>query len=87
MPNIKSAIKRVQIIEARALVNASARSALRTSIRRFDEIVATGNVEKAKEALVKAVHNLDKAASKGLIHKNLAARKKSQLMRKFNGVS
>jgi small subunit ribosomal protein S20 len=87
LPNIKSAIKRVQIIKTRTLRNASARSALKTSIRRFDEVLATGNVDKAKEALVKAVRTLDKAAAKGLIHKNMAARKKSQLMRRFNRTS
>lgn len=78
MPNIKSAIKRVALGKARTIKNASAKSYLRTIIRRFEESINTDS-ETAALALKKATRALDKASSKGLIHKNLAARKKSRL--------
>ncbi|MCW2278121.1 30S ribosomal protein S20 [Heliophilum fasciatum] len=84
MPNIKSAIKRVKITQERTLRNASARSALRTTIKRFEEAVASANLDNARLALAKAVRALDKAAAKGLVHKNMASRKKSRLTRKLN---
>ena len=83
MPNIKSAIKRVELGKARMLKNASAKSFLRTTIRRFEESIKTDS-ETAALALKKATRALDKAASKGLIHKNLAARKKSRLTSRFS---
>lgn len=83
MPNIKSAIKRVQLTKQRTLKNASAKSAMRTSIKRFEESLHTNAVE-AKPALLKAIRSLDKAASKHLIHKNAASRKKSRLTRRYN---
>lgn len=84
MPNIKSAMKRVKIGRERTLKNASARSALRTAIKRFEEALASANVDNARLALVKAIRALDKAAAKGLIHKNMASRKKSRITQKFN---
>ncbi len=84
MPNIKSAIKRVKIIRERTLRNAAARSALRTSIRRFNETVSGGKLDEAKVALVNAIAKLDKAAGKGILHKNAAARKKSRLTKRLN---
>ena len=83
MANIKSAIKRVELNKARALKNAAAKSTLRTAIRRFEEALATDQ-EAAALALKKATRALDKASSKGLIHKNMCARKKSRLTRKYN---
>lgn len=83
MPNIKSAIKRVELNKVRALKNAAAKSTLRTAIRRFEESLATDS-ESAALALHKATRALDKASAKGLIHKNMCARKKSRLTRKFN---
>lgn len=82
MPNIKSAIKRVEIAKARTIKNAAAKSALRTSIRRFEESLNT-DAETAKIALNKATRALDKASSKGLVHKNTAARKKSRLTKRY----
>ena len=82
MPNIKSAIKRVELGKARMVKNAAAKSFLRTTIRRFEESIATDS-ETAALALKKATCALDKASSKGLIHKNLAARKKSRLTSRF----
>ncbi|GIM47346.1 30S ribosomal protein S20 [Collibacillus ludicampi] len=84
MPNIKSAIKRVKISRARTLRNAAAKSALRTAIKKFEAALANNDKENAQVLLRQATRSLDKAVTKGIIHKNKAARKKSRLMRKFN---
>lgn len=84
MPNIKSAIKRVKISEKRTLRNASAKSALRTAIKKFEKALANQDMENAQSLLRQATRSLDKAVTKGIIHKNTAARKKSRLMQKFN---
>ncbi len=76
MPNIKSAIKRVKVSEKRRLRNASHKSALRTAVKAFETAAAGSNVETAKDALIAASKKLDKAVTKGLVHKNTAARKK-----------
>ncbi len=82
MPNIKSAIKRVELRKARTIKNAAAKSSLRTTIRRFEESLLKDS-ETAALALKKATRALDRAASEGVIHKNMSARKKSRLTRKF----
>ncbi|TVY09107.1 30S ribosomal protein S20 [Paenibacillus cremeus] len=87
MPNIKSAVKRVKVSEKRRLRNASHKSALRTAVKAAETAVTNGNVETAKAALVAASKKLDKSASKGLIHKNAAARKKSRLAKRLNKLS
>jgi small subunit ribosomal protein S20 len=87
MPNIKSAIKRVKVSEKRRQRNASHKSALRTAVKSFETAAASSNVETAKAALVTASQKLDKAATKGLIHKNAAARKKSRLAKRLNELS
>jgi len=84
VPNIKSAIKRVKVSEKRRLRNASQKSALRTAVKAFESAVAANNVESAKVALIAASKKLDKAVTKGLIHKNAANRKKSRLAKKLN---
>lgn len=83
MPNIKSAIKRVEIAKGRTIKNAAAKSSLRTAIRRFEEALRT-DADSANAALKKAACALDKASSKGLIHKNMAARKKSRLTKRYS---
>jgi len=83
MPNIKSAIKRVKTTSTRTLRNAAAKSALRTSIKKFEVAVTTGDANTGA-LLQQACRSLDKAVTKGLIHKNTAARKKSRLTKKFN---
>jgi small subunit ribosomal protein S20 len=80
MPNIKSAIKRVQLSKQRNERNTAARSALKTALRRFDESIGR---EDARQNFRKACCALDKARSKGLIHKNKAARKKSRLAKRL----
>lgn len=82
MPNIKSAIKRVKTAETRNSRNASQRSAMRTAIKKFDE-AAANNADNAKDHYVEASKKLDSAVSKGLIHKNNAARNKSRLAAKL----
>jgi small subunit ribosomal protein S20 len=87
MPNIKSAIKRVKTNEKKRALNASQKSALRTAVKSADQAVAGTDVEAAKAALIVATKKLDKAVTKGLIHKNAASRKKSRLAKKINLLS
>lgn len=87
MPNIKSAIKRVSQSEKRRLQNASQKSALRTAVKAVETAVVNKDVENAKAALTAASKKLDKAATKGLIHKNAAANKKSRLAKRVNELS
>jgi small subunit ribosomal protein S20 len=82
--NIKSQIKRIRTNERRRLRNQSVKSSLRTAIRGFREAVEAGDKEKASELLHATTRKLDKAASKGVIHQNQAANKKSALALAFN---
>jgi small subunit ribosomal protein S20 len=77
--NIKSQIKRITTNEKARLRNKSVRSSVKTTIRRFHEAVAAGETEKAKEFARQAGRQLDKAASKGVIHRNQAANRKSAI--------
>ena len=77
MANIKSQKKRIRTNERARLRNQAIKSALRTDIRAFREAAEAGDKEKATEALRVASRALDKAVSKGVIHKNQAANKKS----------
>lgn len=79
MANIKSQIKRNKTNEKARLRNKAVKSELKTAIRRTREAVATGDAEKATEAARLATKKLDKAVSKGVIHKNQAANKKSAI--------
>lgn len=87
MANIKSAAKRAIKARKRALRNAAIKSTVKTAIRRFHEALATTDVDTAKAALAKACRLLDKAVTKGVLHKNAAARRKSRLTRKFNQIA
>jgi small subunit ribosomal protein S20 len=82
--NIKSQIKRVKTNEKRRQRNKSVKSAVRTAIRRFREAVETGDTEQIEERRRNAGRALDKAASKGVIHPNQAANKKSAMARRIN---
>lgn len=81
MPNIKSAIKRVKVSEKANAANSQAKSAVRTAVKKAEAAIATG-AENKQELLQAAFKSLDKAATKGLIHKNAAARKKSRLAKR-----
>jgi small subunit ribosomal protein S20 len=82
--NIKSQQKRILTNERARLRNQSVKSALRTAVRGFREAVDAGEKDKAAELLVATNRKLDKAASKGIIHKNQAANKKSALALTLN---
>lgn len=87
MPNIKSAIKRVKTNDKRRALNASQKSALRSVVKAADTALASNEVDTAKAAFAAASKKLDKAVTKGLIHKNAAARKKSRLAQKLNALT
>ena len=82
MANIKSQIKRNRQNEAAHERNKSVKSALKSAVRKFRETAEAGDVEKARQAARDAGKKLDKAASKGVIHKNQAANKKSAINKK-----
>jgi small subunit ribosomal protein S20 len=86
MPNIKSAIKRVTVIEKKTLQNNMVKSAYKTAVKTFDAAVAEGNKEKAEVAFKNAVKKVDQACTKGVIKANTASRKKSNLAKKLNTV-
>ena len=83
MPNIKSAKKRVLVSQTKAMQN-TAKSALKTEIKKFEAAVAEGNRSEADVAYKVAVKAVDKAAAKGLLHKNNAAHKKSSMTIKLS---
>ncbi len=87
MPNIKSAAKRDQLSKARNAVNKANKTALKSTIKKFDAAVAEGNKAAAAEAYIVAVKAVDKAVTKGIVHKNNAARKKSRLTKSLNAMS
>ncbi len=78
MPNIKSAKKRVKVIEAKTLQNKMFKSRMRTVIKKFNAAVESGDKAEAETAYKATVKILDQAAARGIIHKNKAAHKKSQ---------
>lgn len=86
MANIKSQKKRILTNEHRRVRNKSVKSSLHTAIRAFRTAAAEGDRDKAAELLVATTRKLDKAASKGVIHKNQAANKKSALSRTLNKI-
>lgn len=84
MPNLKSQIKRMRQAERLRLRNKSYKSAIKTLIKRFEALLSEKNFEEAKALLPQIYKKLDKAVSKGVLHKNAAARKKSRLTEKLN---
>lgn len=84
MPNIKSAEKRVRIAQRESLRNTSMKSALRTTLKKYETSLSTQDVEAARVALLAANRALDKAVTKGILHKNTADRKKSRLTKRYN---
>ncbi|MBI2869543.1 MAG: 30S ribosomal protein S20 [Chloroflexi bacterium] len=83
MPVTKSARKQVRVSARRHARNKSAKSQVKTSVKKAQGLISAGAAA-APEAVVAAISTLDKAAEKGLIHKNAAARRKSRLMKKLN---
>jgi len=84
LANIKSALKRIRSSERKRLRNKPVRTALKTYIKSAHATMASGDTEMSGDAVVRAISELDKAASKGIIHRNQAARRKARLMRSFN---
>ena len=84
MPNIKSAKKRVLVINTKTAQNRAAKSALKTDLKKFDAAVAEGSKTEAEVAYKVAVKAVDKAVGHGLLHKNNAANKKSSMTIKLN---
>lgn len=83
MPNIKSAKKRVLVIQKKTLINQMHKTALKTAIKKFDTAVENKNATEAKTLFNEATRKLDQAVKQGILHKNNAARKKSQLALKL----
>ena len=84
MPITKSAQKRVRVAGRRQLHNKSIRSLCKTNITKAERLIFLGELESAKKAALAAISSLDKAAEKGVIHPNNAARHKARLMKKLN---
>jgi len=86
MANIKSSAKRALLIEKATAKNRSARSLMRTNIKKFDAAVDIKDKKAAEETYQAAIKTVDRAATKNLIHKNNAARRKSAMTRKLNAM-
>ena len=86
MPNIKSAVKRVNTIKTKTEENAMIKTAYKTAIKNFNAAVEAGNKELATEKFKVATKAVDKAANKGVIKTNTASRKKASLAKTLNTV-
>ena len=84
MPGSKSAQKQVRVAERKRIRNKSIRSLCKTNIIKAEKLIFSGELEAAREVVAAAISSLDKAAEKGVIHPNNAARRKSRLMKKLN---
>lgn len=86
MPNIKSAKKRVIVTETKTLQNKMFKSAYKTAVKKYQAAVEAGNADEAMALYKTVVKKVDQAAAKNIIHKNEAARKKSQFTLMLNKV-
>ena len=84
MPNIKSAKKRVLVIKKKTLQNKIFRTQMKTDIKKYQAALAAGDTELAQATYKAAVKKIDQAAARNIIHKNAAARKKSQFTKALN---
>ncbi|MCL2201059.1 MAG: 30S ribosomal protein S20 [Oscillospiraceae bacterium] len=87
MANIKSSAKRAELSAKAAARNKAAKSLMKTNLKKFDAAVSQGDSEATKSAYLTAVKTVDRAATRGLIHKNKAARRKSALTKQLNAAS
>ena len=87
MPNIKSSSKRVLLSQRAAARNKAARSLIKTNMKKFDAAASAGDREAAERAYKSAIKTVDRAATKGLIHKNKAAHRKSAMSKKLNSMA
>ena len=86
MPNIKSAIKRVSVIEKKTLRNNMVKSSYKTAVKKFEQAIEAKDVKEATKLFSEATKKIDQACTKGVIVKNTAARKKSNLAKKLNAI-
>ena len=86
MANIKSSAKRALIIEKTTAKNKAAKSLMKTNVKKFDAAAAGNDRDMAEDAFKTAVKTVDRAATKNLIHKNKAARRKSAMTKKLNAL-
>ena len=86
MPNIKSAIKRVSVIEKKTLRNNMIKSEYKTAVKKFEKAVENKDMENIDALFSLATKKIDQACTKGVIVKNTASRKKSNLAKKLNAV-
>ena len=84
MPNIKSAKKRVKVIQTKTLQNKMFKNQMRTIVKKYNVALASGNKEEATTAYKAAVKKIDQAVAKGILHKNNAAHKKSEFTLALN---
>ena len=87
MANIKSAKKRILVTETKAARNKAIRSKVKTCIKKVEAAIAAGDKAAANEALPVAIAEIEKAASKGIFHKNAAARKVSHITKAVNAMA
>ncbi len=87
MANIRSAEKRLRQNEKRRVRNAAVRSGVRSAVKSARSALAAASVEEARESLAHTIRVLDKAVTKGILHKNAAARRKSRLTRRLNALA
>lgn len=87
MAKSKTPAKRARIAEANRLRNKAQKSRLRTAIKSYEASLTSNDIESARARLLEATSIIDKSVSKGILHKNTAARKKSALASKFNQLS
>lgn len=86
MPVTKSAQKQTRVNERKRARNQPIRSQCKTSVSKAEKLIFSGKLDEAQAAVVEAISTLDKAAEKGVIHSNNAARRKSRLMKKLNAI-
>ena len=84
---LRIAKKRIKVTQTKTLQNRMVKSALKTTIKKFEAAVQANNAEEAKTSFVGVTKAIDMAAQKGVIHKNMAARKKSRLAAKLNAMA
>ncbi|MGH7267378.1 MAG: 30S ribosomal protein S20 [Candidatus Rokuibacteriota bacterium] len=86
MANTRSALKRIRQNEKRRVRNAAVRSGVRTAVKSTRTVLAARAADEARRSLAQTIQVLDKAVTKGIIHRNAAARKKSRLTRQLNAL-
>lgn len=87
MPNIKSAKKRVSVIEKKTLRNNMIKSGYKSAVKKFEQSLEGKDAEETKKLFSEATKKIDQACTKGVIEKNTAARKKSNLSKKLNAAN